>query len=50
MTRADARDFLALAAEIKLKPKVTQFPMEQVNEAMLAMKQSQIDGAVAIVP
>ncbi|HEX4140514.1 MAG TPA: zinc-dependent alcohol dehydrogenase family protein [Candidatus Methylacidiphilales bacterium] len=50
MTRADARDFLDLAARIKLQPKVTQFSIEQVNEAMLEMNESRIDGAVAIVP
>ena len=50
MTRADARDFLALAAEIKLKPKVTSYPLEQINEALLEMSESRIDGAVAIVP
>ena len=31
MTRADARDFLALAAQIGLKPKVTVFPLGQAN-------------------
>ena len=50
MTRTDARDFLALASEIDLRPRVTSFPIEQINEAMLAMKESQIDGAVAIIP
>jgi len=50
MTRADARDFLALAAEIHLKPKVTSYPLEQINEALLEMNESRIDGAVAIVP
>ena len=50
MTRTDARDFLALAAEIKLKPKATSFPIEQVNEAMLEVKESRIDGAVALIP
>ena len=50
MTRADARDFLALAHEIGLRPKVTSYPIDQVNEAMLAMKESRIDGAVAIIP
>jgi propanol-preferring alcohol dehydrogenase len=50
MTRDDARDFLALAAEIKLKPKVTSYPIEQINEALLEMNESRIDGAVAIVP
>jgi alcohol dehydrogenase, propanol-preferring len=50
MTRADARDFLALAAEINLKPHVTVFPLDQANEALLAVKQDAIDGAAVIVP
>ena len=36
MTRADAHDFLALAAKIGLKPKVTVFPLTQANEAFMA--------------
>lgn len=50
MTRADARDFLKLAAEIGLRPKVTTFPLDQANEALLAVKQDAIDGAAVIVP
>ena len=50
MTRADARDFLQLAAEIKLKPKVTSFPLEKVNEALIAVKDDAIDGAAVIIP
>jgi propanol-preferring alcohol dehydrogenase len=50
MTRSDARDFLALAAEIKLHPKVTVFPLDQANEALMAVKADQIDGAAVIVP
>ncbi len=50
MTRADARDFLQLAAEIKLHPKVTSFPLDQANEALAAVKRDAIDGAAAIVP
>jgi alcohol dehydrogenase, propanol-preferring len=50
MTRADARDFLALAAEINLRPKVTVFPLNQANEALLAVKNDSIDGAAVIVP
>jgi alcohol dehydrogenase, propanol-preferring len=49
MTRADARDFLQLAAEIRLKPKVTVFPLEQVNEALLAVKNDAVDGAAVVV-
>jgi propanol-preferring alcohol dehydrogenase len=50
MTRADARDFLALAAQIGLKPKVTMFPLDQANEALLAVKNDAVDGAAVIVP
>jgi propanol-preferring alcohol dehydrogenase len=50
MTRQDAVDFLSLAAEIGLRPKVTQFPLSHANEALLAIKQDSIDGAAVIVP
>ena len=48
MTRADARDFLEIAAKIGLKPQVTVFPLEQANEALLAVKKDQINGAAVI--
>ena len=50
MTRADARDFLALAAEIGLRPKVTVFSLDQANEALIAVKRDAVDGAAVIVP
>ena len=50
MTRADARDFLDVAARIKLRPRVTVFPLDQANEALLAIKQDRVDGAAVIVP
>ena len=50
MTRTDARDFLQLAAQIGLRPKVTVFPLDQANEALLAVKSDSIDGAAVIVP
>jgi alcohol dehydrogenase, propanol-preferring len=50
MTRADARDFLALAAQIGLQPKITIFPLDQANEALLAVKNDAVDGAAVIVP
>lgn len=48
MTRADARDFLELAAQIHLQPKITTFPLEQANEALAAVKSDAIDGAAVI--
>jgi propanol-preferring alcohol dehydrogenase len=50
MTRADARDFLALAGQIRLHPKVTVFSLDQANEALMAVKNDEIDGAAVIVP
>lgn len=50
MTRADAKDFLALAAQIGLRPKITVFSLDQANEALLAVKNDKVDGAAVIVP
>jgi len=50
MTRSDARDFLALAARIGLHPKITVFPLDQANEALLAVKNDALDGAAVIIP
>jgi alcohol dehydrogenase, propanol-preferring len=50
MTRDDARDFLKLAAEIRLRPRVTTFKLDQANEALAAVKNDAIDGAAVIIP
>jgi propanol-preferring alcohol dehydrogenase len=50
MTRSDARDFLQIAADIQLQPKVTVFSLDQANEALAAVKNDAIDGAAVIVP
>jgi len=50
VTRADARDFLQLASEIGLRPKITVFRLDKANEALLALKNDAIDGAAVLVP
>jgi len=50
MTRSDARDFLQIAADINLRPKITVFPLDQANEALIALKNDSVDGAVVITP
>lgn len=50
MTRSDARDFLKIAAEIQLRPRVTTFALDQANEGLAAIKSDSIDGAAVIVP
>ena len=49
MTRADARDFLLLANELNLRPRCTTFALDQVNEALLAVKRDAVDGAAVVV-
>ncbi|HTV72860.1 MAG TPA: hypothetical protein VME66_04035, partial [Candidatus Acidoferrales bacterium] len=50
MTRADARDFLTLAAQIKLESEVTVYALEEANDALAAIKADRIDGAAVIRP
>lgn len=50
MTRDDARDFLRVADDIKLRPKATAFSLDQANQALQAVKNDAIDGAAVIVP
>jgi propanol-preferring alcohol dehydrogenase len=49
MTRSDARDFIQIATEIDLRPRVTAFSLDQANEALEAVKRDAIDGAAVIV-
>lgn len=50
MTRSDARDFLKIAAAIRLQPQTTVFSLDQAHEALAAVKNDAIDGAAVIVP
>jgi propanol-preferring alcohol dehydrogenase len=50
MTRDDARSFLEIAAEIKMRPKVTQFPLSQAVQALTAVRKDAIDGAAVLIP
>lgn len=50
MTRSDARDFLEIAGKIGMRPKIRVFSLDQVNEALMAVKGDRIDGAAVISP
>jgi propanol-preferring alcohol dehydrogenase len=50
MTRQDARDFLALAQQIGIRPHVRTFPLDQANEALQAVKHETADGPCVILP
>jgi alcohol dehydrogenase, propanol-preferring len=50
MTRQDARDFLAVAQELKIHPQVVVFPLQDANKALLAVKEETERGSAVIVP
>jgi propanol-preferring alcohol dehydrogenase len=50
MTRQDARDFLAIAAQLNIRPRVTLFPLDEANQALLAVKNESEEGSAVIVP
>jgi alcohol dehydrogenase, propanol-preferring len=45
ITRNDVKEFLDLAAEMKLQPEIQVFTLEQANEALLELKTGKIRGA-----
>lgn len=48
-TRQDAQELLELAAEIPIRTTVQRYPLQEANEALLALKRSEIDGTAVLV-
>lgn len=49
ITRRDVTEFLTLAAEMKMKPEIQMFALEQANEALLELKAGKIRGAKVLM-
>jgi propanol-preferring alcohol dehydrogenase len=49
MARDDARDFLKVASELKIRPEVTAFSLEDANKALQAVKDETEEGSAVIV-
>jgi propanol-preferring alcohol dehydrogenase len=47
-TRADGEDFLRIAAEIPIHTEIREFPLEQANDALIALKNGGIRGAAVL--
>ena len=47
-THRDVREFLELAAEVPIRASVQMFPLEQANNALLAMKHSKTEAAAVL--
>ncbi len=50
LTRTDAEEFLALAPLVPVKTRVTEYGLEQANEALSDLRAGRFSGAAVIVP
>jgi len=50
MTRQDARDFLKIAHDLNIRPRVTAFSLDDANLALLGVKTESSTGSAVIVP
>jgi propanol-preferring alcohol dehydrogenase len=50
MTRDDAREFLKIAADLKIRPRVSIFSLADADEALQSVKHETQDGSAVIVP
>lgn len=49
VTRADAKEFLALAARMKIQPEIQEFKLEDANKALVELKSGKIRGSKVLV-
>jgi propanol-preferring alcohol dehydrogenase len=50
LTRRDAEEFLAIAAQVRLHPSVRRYPLAQANEALEALRRGKLTGAAVLLP
>jgi propanol-preferring alcohol dehydrogenase len=50
MTREDARDFLEIAGQIGITPKIRTFPLGDANQALEAVKNEDVVGSPVLLP
>jgi alcohol dehydrogenase, propanol-preferring len=50
LTRADAREFLAVAPQADVKTETVPYPLAQANEALADLREGRLQGAAVLVP
>jgi propanol-preferring alcohol dehydrogenase len=50
LTRADAHEFLAVAAQAGVKTEVTRYPLAAANEALADLREGRLQGAAVLIP
>ncbi len=50
LTRADGERFMEIAAKVPLRTEVTTYPLAEANQALGALREGRVEGAVVLVP
>jgi propanol-preferring alcohol dehydrogenase len=50
LTRADGREFLAVAPQAKVRTTTTPYPLDKANEALDDLRKGRLEGAAVLVP
>jgi len=50
LTRADAREFLAIAPKVPVKTTVVPMPLSRANEALARLRKGELTGAAVLIP
>jgi alcohol dehydrogenase, propanol-preferring len=50
LTRADAREFLAIVPQAKIKMTVTRYPLAEANTALADLRAGRFEGAAVLIP
>jgi len=50
LTRADAEEFLAIAATMPIRTHTIRYPLAQANEALADLREGRLSGAAVLVP
>ena len=50
LTRADGREFFAVARQVRIHTTVTRYPLSDANVALADLRDGRISGAAVLVP
>jgi alcohol dehydrogenase, propanol-preferring len=50
LTRQDAREFMALAAQLPIRTRVHSYPLEDANDALADLREGRLTGAAVLLP
>ena len=50
LTRADAREFLAVAPRAGVRTEIVRYPLERANEALADLREGRLQGAAVLIP